>query len=28
VNQKGSGKFIHLGIGDRDFGFAKSMWSY
>lgn len=28
LNQKGSSRFIHLGMGDQIAGFPKAIWSY
>lgn len=28
INQKGEGRFIHLGMGDQYAQFPKAMWSY
>lgn len=28
VSQKGEGRFIHLGLGDRDLHFPQAFWSY
>lgn len=28
VQQQGSGRYLHLGIGDRGYGFPVALWSY
>lgn len=28
LNQKGTGRFIHLDIGDKGYGFSKAIWTY
>lgn len=28
IQQKGSGRFLHVGIGDRHLSFLKTTWSY